>query len=184
MSQSSSHTDVPVASSGQGCGAWRGLPTTQPEAERPSLTPRLGGAGEGPAGSPGVTGELASVSGPRDDIVPFLPHQRNQEGPSPPRPAPAQAAGSSGPCSEPPPPAIKGSSSRQSAWVFLGRRAREAGFGLRQTTARDIWGSALITGSLFNLTNAITGSRGAAGPIGCGLHDLHKGRARNVWALM
>ena len=64
-------------------GGWRGVTTTQPEVKRPSLTPRLGGAGEGPAGSPGITGEPSSISGPRDDIAPSFPRQRNQEGPSP-----------------------------------------------------------------------------------------------------
>ncbi|XP_045879121.1 beta-lactoglobulin-2-like [Meles meles] len=43
--------------------------------------------------------DLSQGKGPREDIAPSLPHQTNQEGPSPPGapgPAPPQAAGSSG----------------------------------------------------------------------------------------
>ena len=67
-----------MGSSGQG----RGVTSTQPEVERPSLTPRLGGAGEGRTGSPGITGEPWSVSGPREDDTPSsLVIGGTQEGP-------------------------------------------------------------------------------------------------------
>ena len=99
-----------MGSSGQG----RGVTSTQPEVERPSLTPRLGGAGEGPTGSPGITGEPWSVSGPREDDTPSSPVVvgGTQEGPDLPdlfvQPLGSWGGANLGsPALSPSPPAIK-----------------------------------------------------------------------------